>query len=55
MAAAVSGENIARNPDGPSPEMTVPWMVLPFSRLVISTTVLTGKEFVAIVYPFSKN
>jgi hypothetical protein len=47
MAEAALRESIARRPGESRPAATMTRMVLPFSRLVTSTTVLRGKELVA--------
>jgi hypothetical protein len=47
MASAASLETAAKRPGESSPTATMTRMAFPVSRLVISTTVLRGKELVA--------
>ena len=53
IAAAASLEKTARSPEISRPEYTIKLSFFPFSRFVISTTVFTGKESVAIYRPVS--
>jgi hypothetical protein len=47
MAVAAFRDNMARRPGESRVAATTTRMVLPFSRLVTSTTVFLGKELVA--------
>jgi hypothetical protein len=49
MASAAFRESVANRPVVSRLEITITLTILPFSRLVTSTTVLRGKELVAIL------